>query len=140
MADQPLQAGERVVELAALVRTVGAVTGVVVGAATTWLVKRTWWPSLAAFILGAVAGFVVSSFVWRLYRPGGQTIVVRVGSGSLSHTIAAGLVGGVPVALVVGLAVLVCFSAWSRVMTVLGTSLGCGIVLGVIFACLASLL
>ncbi len=140
MPDLGLQPGERVVELAAVVRTAAIVSGAVAGVATTWLVRRSWWFSLAAFVLGAVAGFVVSQFVSRLYRSAdGQTVVARVGSTSLPATIPAGLAGGVSVALVVGIAVILLLSAQSRAVPVLGTSLGCGIVLGIIFACLASL-
>lgn len=140
MPDQGLQSGERVVEIAAVVHTASIVSGAIASTATTWLVSGSWRSSLVALVLGAFIGFVVSQFPSRLYSSGGQTAVAKVGSSSLSATVPAGLLGGVSVTLVVGIAVLWCFSAWSQAVLLLGTSLGCGLVVGVVLAILASLL
>lgn len=140
MPDQGLQSGDRVVEIAAVARTTAIVSGAVASAATTWLVRGSWRSSLVALVLGTFIGFLVSLFPSRLYSSSGRTAVVRVGSSSLSATVPAGLLGGLSAALVVGIAVLWCFSAWGQLVLLLGTSLGCGLVIGIILAVLASLL
>jgi hypothetical protein len=74
-----------------------------------------------------------------LYRTGGNTTVVKVGSASLSSTITAGLAGGVVTAVVVGLLALLIFGARSQALSWFGVAVGCGSVLGVLFACWSSL-
>ena len=93
MPDNPIQTGERVVELAAVVQSVAIFTGAVTGAVTARLAKRSWTVSGAAFFAGALIGFVAGLLAARiLYRGAdGMTSIVRVGSSSLPATIPAGL-------------------------------------------------
>jgi len=75
-----------------------------------------------------------------LYHTGGNTTVVKVGSASLLTTIRAGLAGGVVTALAIAIFAVLIFSATSQASSFLGVAIVCGVVLGLLFACLGSLL
>lgn len=140
MPPQDLTPGDRVVELAALAVSAAVVTGAVAGAWTVWLIKRSWLASGGAFFAGAVLGFAAGQLVARvLYRSGGNTTIVKVGSASLPATIPAGLAGGVTAAIAVGLLAMLLFGAKHQASSLFGVALGCGVVLGMLFACLGSL-
>jgi len=141
MPPQGLNPGDRVVELSGLVVSAAVVTGAIAGAWSAWFIRRSWLVSAGALIAGAVLGFVVGQFVARvLYRTAdGNTTIVKVGSASLSATIPAGLAGGIAAAVAVGVIALLVFNARSQVLSLLGVTITCGVVLGVLFACLGSL-
>ncbi len=142
MPSQGLSPGDRVVELAGLVQTAAFITGAVAAAWLMWLIKRSWLASIAAFVPGAVLGYVVAQVVARvLYRgAGGQTAVVKVGVGALASAIPAGLAGALSTAALVALLALVIFRPKDQATSLFVVSLGCGALLGIIVACLASLL
>jgi len=141
MPPQGLNPGDRVVELAALAVSAAVATGAASAAWILWLIRKSWVVSAGALIGGAIVGFIVGQLVARiLYRTGGNTTIVKVGSASLLSTIPAGLAGGVAAAVVVGVFALLVFSARSQAMPVFGVAIGCGAVLGILFACLGSLL
>ena len=140
MPPSNLNPGDRVVELAGLAVSVAVTTGAIAGAWLLWLIKKSWLVSAGALIAGAVIGFVVGQLIARiLYHPGGNTVVVKVGSASLASTIRAGLTGGVVTGIVIGLLALLIFGAKSQASSLFGVAIGCGIVLGILFACLGSL-
>ncbi len=140
MPPQGLNPGDRVVELAALAISAAVATGAIAAAWIVWLIKKSWLASAGAFVAGAVIGFLAGQFVGRvLYRTGGNATVVKVGSASLSSTVPAGLAGGGVTALAIALLVLLISSARSQALSLFGVTVGCGVVLGVLFACLASL-
>lgn len=64
----------------------------------------------------------------RLSPQSGQTV-----------TIPAGLVGGLAAAIVVALIALFVFSSKGQAGTLFAIAIGCGLALGVLFACLGSL-
>jgi hypothetical protein len=137
---QGLNPGDRVVELGALAISAAVGTGAVASAWIVWLIKKSWLASAGSLVAGAVVGIVVGQLVARiLYRTGGNTTVVKVGSASLPSTIPGGLAGGVATAVTVGLLVLLIFGARSQTLSLFGVAIGCGVVLGVLFACLGSL-
>jgi hypothetical protein len=142
MPPQGLNPGDRVVELAALVTSAAVATGAIAGAAIVWLIKKSWLASAGAFFVGAVFGFLLAQFVGRLlyHTAGGNTTVVKVGSASLQATIPAGLAGGLATGVAIALIAILIFSAKSQALTLVGVAAGCGIVLGILFACLGSLL
>ena len=141
MPPQGLNPGDRVVELAALATSAAVGTGAVASAWILWLIKKSWFLSAGALIAGGVVGFLVGRLVGRvLYHSGGNTVVVKVGSASLLSTIRAGLAGGVVTAFAVGLLALLVFSAKSQASSVFGVAIGCGVIVGLLFACLGALL
>src|SRR5262245_2453771 len=100
MPPQGLNSGDRVVELAGLAISAAVTTGAVASAWILWLIKKSWLISSGALVAGGVFGFLAGQLVGRLlYRTGGNTTVVKVGSASLSSTIPAGLAGGVVTAI-----------------------------------------
>jgi len=141
MPPQGLNPGDRVVELSALVVSVAVATGAFAGALVVWLIRKNWLASAGAFITGAVLGFITGRFVARVlyHTANGNTTVVKVGSASLSATIPAGLAGGVATALAVSVIALFVFSARNQVLSLFGVAITCGVVLGILFACLGSL-
>lgn len=140
MPSHGLNPGDRVVELAALAVSAAVATGAVAGVWIAWLIKKNWLASAGAFIAGTAVGFAAGQLVARfLYRTGGNTTVVKVGCASLSATIPAGLAGGIATAIAIVLVALLIFSARSQALSLLGIAIGCGVVLGVLFACLGSL-
>lgn len=140
MKPQNLNSGDRVVDLAGLTVSAAVVTGAIASAWLIWIIKKSWLVSAGAFIAGIVVGFGVGQLVARIfYRTGENTTVVKVGRASLSSTIPAGIAGGVATAIVVGLVALLIFSVESQVLSLFGVAIGCGTVLGVLFACLGSL-
>ena len=141
MTPQGLNPGDRVVELAALATSAAVATGAVASAWVLWLIKKSWLISAGALIAGGVVGFLVGQLVGRvLYHTGGNTTVVKVGSASLSSTIPAGLAGGVVTALAVSVLAVLIFGARSQAASLFGVAIRCGVVLGILFACLGSLL
>jgi hypothetical protein len=140
MPPEGLNPGDRVVELAALAVSAAVATGAVAGAWILWLIKKSWLLSVASLVAGAVVGFFAGQLVAHiLYRTGGNTTVVKIGSASLSSTIPAGLAGGVAAAVAIVLLAFLIFGARSRASSLFGVAIGCGLVLGVLFACLSSL-
>ncbi|HKQ50660.1 MAG TPA: hypothetical protein VJZ71_21495 [Phycisphaerae bacterium] len=141
MPPQGLNPGERVVELAGLAISVAVATGAVSGAWILWLIKKSWLVSAGSLIAGGVIGFCAGQLFARiLYKTGENTMVVKVGSTSLSSTITAGLTGGVVTGVVIALLAMLIFSATNQASTLFGVAIGSGVVLGVLFACLSSLL
>ena len=142
MPPQGLNPGDRIVELAGLVQSAAIITGAVTAAWLMWRIKRSWAASSAAFVAGAVLGYGMAQVVGRvLYRGAdGQTTVVKAGIGALGSAIPAGLAGGLSAAVLVALLALVIFGSMDQATSLFLVSLGCGAVMGVIVACLASLL
>jgi hypothetical protein len=142
MPPSNLNPGDRVVELAALAVSAAVATGAVAGAWVVWLIKKSWLASARAFIGGAVIGFAVSQLLVRiLYRTAdGKMTIVKVGSASLSATIPAGLAGGIATAIAIGLLASLLLSVRSQALSLFGVAIGCGLVLGILFACLGSLI
>ena len=141
MPPSNLNPGDRVVELGALAVSAAVVTGAVASAWIVWLIKKSWLASGGSLIAGAVIGFAAGQLVARfLYRHDGNTTVVKVGSASLSATIPAGLAGGIATAVAIGLLAILLFSARSQASSLFGVAIGCGVVFGILFACLGSLI
>jgi hypothetical protein len=130
------------VELAGIVYSAAIATGTVAGAWLLWLIKKSWFVSLAGLIAGAALGFLVAHVLSHvLYRTvEGHTTVVRVGAAALSSTIPAGLAGGVTTGVAVAAVLVLLFGAKTKQVPTASVSLGCGFALGILFPCLGSLL
>jgi hypothetical protein len=141
MSSEGLNPGDRVVELAGLVISAAVATGAVAGAWLLWLIKKSWLMSTGGFVAGAAVGFGAGHLMARiLYRTGGNTTVVKVGAASLASTIPAGLAGGIVTAITLGVLVVLIFNARNQALSLFGTAVACGVIIGVLWACLGSLL
>lgn len=141
MPPQGLTPGDRVVDLAGLVRSAALGTGAVSAACVTWLAGKGWLTSLAALLIGAALGYLVAEVISRArYRRGGNTTVVKVGGGSLVSTVSAGLAGGIATAIVVACVALLLFGVNNHAALWFGIALASGVTLGAIFALGSSLL
>ena len=136
-----LQPGERVVELAAVSVSTGVVAGALEGAWAGWLVGGSWMNAVAGFFAGAAVGYAMGWLVARhFYRPGdGNTMVVRVGRGSLPATLRAGLFGGILGAMAAGVLAFLVPGAMLHTLPLLGAALPGGALIGAGMACLSSL-
>lgn len=140
MADDSLQSAERVVELAGLTQSAAVLTGAVVAALASWLGEQGWTLITSALLLGGAVGFLAGfAMACVLYRSrDGMTAVVRTGRSSLSSTIFAGLVGGISSAIVVSVVAVFLLSTPARTAVPISTAVG--VIIGISFACLSSLL
>ena len=134
--------GDRVVELAGVVTPSALVTGALSGAWIGWTVRKDWPAPVGAFVAGAMAGYALAQVINRLfYRTAdGQTTIAKVGPASLQGTIPAGLLGGIPTAGLVTALSMPFLDADSQTLVVPMAALACGVVIGLLFACLSSLL
>ena len=87
--------------------------------------------------MGFVVGHVLARILYRTAE--GNTTIVKVGSASLPATLPAGLAGGVATATAIAVLALLIFGAKNQALSLFAIALGCGVVLGVLFACLGSL-
>jgi hypothetical protein len=139
--EQPnFQPGERVVDLGALAVSASVASGAVAGAWIRWWVDGGW----AAPLIGLVAGGLLGVVVGRLwaqarYRRSDETTIVRVGPGALGHSVPAALVGGVVTALLIALLSSLFVAALAQALPLFAIAVGCGVVVGIAFACLVSL-
>jgi hypothetical protein len=138
---QGLNTGDKVVELASVAIAAAVLAGAIAGGWSTWFVKRGWLMSGGAFIAGGVLGFLIGMVVGNaLYRDAVNTVIVKAGSESLRATLPAGLAGGVAGAATTTLIVALLSGTLAQA-TFLGVgAIGCGIVAGVLLACMSSLL
>jgi hypothetical protein len=136
---QALQPGDRVVDLAGLTQSAGLFGGAIVAAVSAWLAKRSVAWLVSALFIGAVFGFFIGNLVGRVYRSAGdQRSVISVGAQALPSAIPAGLLGAIISALVMSSISVFVLKAPPQATFI--TAAICGVVVGVLFACLASLL
>lgn len=142
MSGAGLKPGERVVELAAISVAAAVLAGAAAGAWIGWILRQGWIEPALGCVAGAALGYGLGQLVARhFYRTDdGLTSVVRVGKGSLPATLRAGLMGGVPAALAIGVLAFLVPGAMAQALPILGAALACGVVLGAALASLSSLL
>lgn len=97
MEDSKFVSGDRVVDLAASLRSAALVSGGISCAVTLWIIKHNVLWSIAALVVGAIAGLCIGLILGPLLFPAppGNVVVVKVGPGSLAATLKATLVGAV---------------------------------------------
>lgn len=118
MADSDISSGDKVVELAALLRASALLAGAVAAAISLWLLGETLLWTLVAPVAGGAGGYGLGALIGRdFYRaPEGQVIVVKLGPGAMRTALQAGLIGGIcSGALAVALPFLLLADAWTFV-------------------------
>ena len=135
----PLQPGDRVVELAALSRSAGGFSGLISIAIIVFFGLGSWTFTAAGALAGAVGGYIVGSVVGILLfpSPDGQVFIVKHGPESLASSLKAALVSSFAVSVIAALV------AWCGFPNALGAGTWvagiAAVVVGAVFACLASL-
>ncbi|MBT3377053.1 MAG: hypothetical protein HN742_16465 [Lentisphaerae bacterium] len=139
MSVPELQAGDRVVVLASLIRGSALVAGAASGGITAWLATHRIGTTALYVVGGTIIGYIVGLLASRLASPvaQGTVVVIRVGWGSLPRTLGGGLCASIPASAAVSLLCAVALGA--DMLQGLWPSLGAGIALGIAFALLSSL-
>lgn len=130
-----LKPGDRVIDLRALTRSAGLFTGMAASPIAAWFAGWSAGGCLLATVLGAGIGVILGvTAAWVTLRaPAGQTVVARVGAGSLGVAIRASLSGGLIVATSAAVAAFVGFGA-SAAGVVLLAGFGVAVAVGVLGA------
>ncbi|MFQ5586471.1 MAG: hypothetical protein ACE5GF_06590 [Thermodesulfobacteriota bacterium] len=133
MNETGLQSGDRVIALAAAVRTTSLVAGIAAGAITGWLSQHEIVLSAITALGGGVVGYIVGMIIGRVIFPAtpGNVVVAKVGASSLPLTRKGGFPGAVIASVLVS--VLVSLIMKNPAMAGMWPSLAAGIVIGVVF-------
>ncbi len=140
MGDPNLSPGDRVVDLAFLLRSSAVVTGTVAAAISLWVLKQIAFWTLAGGLLGGIVGFLVGTLLGLVFFPAsaGKIVVVKLGPGALVLACKAALIGGITSGILAGLVPAVLLAGISRITQLVGVGVGIGIVVGATFAYLAT--
>jgi hypothetical protein len=97
MTGSPLSPGDKVVDLAALLRSSALLAGAVAAAVSLWLLVDALLWTGAALVAGGAGGYALGVAISRaFYRaPEGQVVVVKLGPGAMQAALQAGLIGGI---------------------------------------------
>jgi hypothetical protein len=140
MNETGFQPGDRVIELAAALRTASLFAGISAGAINGWLSKHNILISVMTALGGGVVGYILGMLIGHIIFPAtsGNVVVVKVGISSLPNT----LKGGIPSAIIVSVLVSVLGNLIMKnpIMAGMWPSLAAGILIGIVVPCLSSLL
>ena len=97
MTNTGLSPGDKVVDLAGLLRTSALLTGAVAAAVSLWLLVEALLWTVVAMVAGGASGYALGIMIGRgFYRaPEGQVVVVKLGPGAMQSALQAGLIGGI---------------------------------------------
>jgi hypothetical protein len=97
MANSGFSPGDKVVDLAALLRSSALLTGAVTAAISLWLLVESPLWIVVALVAGGAGGYAAGIVIGReFYRPlEGHVMVVKLGPGALWPALQAGLIGGI---------------------------------------------
>ena len=135
-----LSPGDKVIALAAAAKTAAIVAGAVTGAVAVWLMKHKAVASIAGLIGGAAIGWCIGTLAGRLLFPAssGNTMIAKWGPASLPLTLKGNIIASLATSLVIcGLMVILGKAEFKNLA---GPCIGSSVVIGVIFALLASLI
>jgi uncharacterized membrane protein len=97
VANPGLSPGDKVVDLAALLRASALLAGAASAAVSLWLlVEAILWTVVGAAV-GAAGGYALGALIGRAFygAPQGQVAVVKLGPGAMQAALQAGLIGGI---------------------------------------------
>ena len=138
--DPNIVPGDRVVDLAASLRFAALVAGAISCAVALWIIKQNVLWSIAALVVGGIAGFCIGLALGTLLFPTaqGQVAVVKLGPGAVTETLKVNLIGAVVSGLVVAAVPGGLFSQSEKLMLLSGIGGGIGVVIGAALGYLAS--
>lgn len=134
-----LKPGDMVVALASAARTAAIVAGVVAGAIAMWIARHKPVLSSVALLGGAVTGWIVGTLVGKIIFPAtdGNVVVAKAGPASLPMTLKGNLVATLLTGIVVSILIVLLTKTDFKVIA--PASIGAAVLVGIIFALLASL-
>ena len=132
--------GDRVVDLAAALRSAAPIAGAIACAASFWIITRNALWALGALVLGGIGGFcaglVLGALIFR--SPAGQVVVVKLGPGALAATLKATLIGAAASGLIAAAGPGLLFAQSSQLAPLAALGIGVGIIVGAAQGYLAS--
>ena len=138
--DQNIVSGDRVIDLAASLRFAALVAGAISCAVALWIIKQNIVWSIAALVVGGIAGlgigFVLGPLIFSAAP--GQVAIVKLGPGALAETLKGTLIGAVISGLFVAAVPAGLFGQSSKLMLLVGIGCGIGAVVGAALGYLAT--
>ena len=140
MSDPSLASGDKVVDLAALLRASAMLTGAVATAVSLWVLNQSALWAVVGVVLGGTSGFFLGAVIGPMLFPAraGDVMVVKLGPGALPLALKAGLIGGVLSGILAGLLPPIMMSQVSRVAHLVGIDVGVGALVGAAAAYIAT--
>lgn len=140
MAPPNIAPGERVVALAAALRSAALIAGGIACAASVWILTRNALWALGALVVGGVGGFCVGLALGRMtFRAApGQVVVVKLGPDAVATTLRATLIGAAVSGLIAGAVPAAVLAQSTQLVGLAGLGVGVGIVVGIASGYLAS--
>jgi hypothetical protein len=140
MSNTTLNPGDKVVDLAGLVRSSAMVTGALTLPLALWILEQDIVWIVSAVAAGGALGFLLGALLGRLFfsAPGGQVWIVKLGPGALPLALKAALNGGVCVGILIGLVAPLILSEVTKVTPLVGLGTAVGILWGTTSAYVAT--
>ena len=140
MSDPSIVAGDKVVDLAGLLRSSSLLTGAVASGVSLWVLNKSALWTVAAVVLGGAGGFVLGALLGLVFFPprAGDVVVVKLGPGALQLALKAGLIGGVCSGILAGLLPPIILSQVPKLAHLVGIGVVAGIVIGAATAYIAT--
>ncbi len=135
-----LNPGDKTIALAAAATTAAIVAGAVTGAVAAWLTKHKALASIVGLVGGVAIGWCIGTLAGRLLFPAssGNTMIAKWGPASLPLTLKGNVVASLATSLVIcGLMIII---GKTEFRAIAGPCVGSSVLIGVIFALLASLI
>jgi hypothetical protein len=139
--DEPvLKSGDKVIALASVVRSVSLLSGGFSAGFVNWMVNYKFIIAAGYAFAGDIVGYLVGYVISRLLFPAskGRVRVIRAGMPSLPLTLKAGIIGAAAASLLN--TVLVNMITRSELTFAFIPSVGFSLLIGIVLACLVSLL
>lgn len=130
--------GDRVIDLRAVTRSAGLISGLITTPLAAWLAAWSWGGCALALLVGAGTGLIIGVIAGRIgiRTPPDHTLVTRPGVPALKLTLQASLWGSLAVGGLVAVASLLGPGG----MVAAGISITVGVAIGVGVGCLSALL
>ena len=127
-----LVSGDRVVDLAASLRFAALLAGALACAVSLWVIKQNVLWSIAALVVGGIAGFCIGLVLGPLIfsAASGQVAIVKLGPGALAETLKGTLIGAVVSGLIVAAVPAGLFGQSSKLMLLTAIGSGIGVLIG----------
>ena len=140
MSNPSITPGDKVVDLAGLLRASAMLTGAVAPAVSLWVLNQSAFWTVLAVLWGGTSGFFLGALVGPVLFPAraGEVMVVKLGAGALRPALKAGLIGGLLSGILAGLLPPIVVSQASRVAQLVGIDAGVGVLVGAAAAYIAT--